>query len=153
MCEYLRLCKDPPWRRMCDASVKRTFSGLSPSDKADADVPDRSVQFACQTSAGNHAARGGRWSGPEKPTTYTFISLLQHALCTSIRCHCDLPQNETGLLSPDLWKLPFSQSLRSSWSSLMWTWVVIWKRKKRTMPPELLLYLFPLCRKWFYPMA
>lgn len=71
--------QDPPCHRMCDVSVKRTLSGLSPSDEADADLPDRgclitSVQFACQTSAGNHALQGRSNMG-QRNLPHSLLSL------------------------------------------------------------------------------
>lgn len=129
-------CSHPPWRSV---SVKRTLSGLSSSDKEDADVPSVAVSFHVHAlHAKQQQAIVQQWDGnrqAQRTSTQTFISSLQQASCTSIWCHCDLlqiaPQQSypnanrvagfkccSGLLSSDLFKLPFSQTLRSSRSSL-----------------------------------
>lgn len=38
-------CSHPPWRSVCSVSVKKTLSGLSSSDKEDADVLSVVVLF------------------------------------------------------------------------------------------------------------
>lgn len=141
--------QDPPWHRMCDVSVKRTLSGLSPSDEADADVPDRgclitSVQFACQTSAGNHALQGGSNMG-QRNLPHSLLSL-------SCSMHCAPPFGatvicpRTKLVCSHLiyGNCPFNKargapalaSCEHGWS--------FGKGERKMMSPELLLYLLSL---------
>ncbi len=43
--QLLIACSHPHWRNVYGVSVKRTLSGLSSSDKEDADVPSLNVLF------------------------------------------------------------------------------------------------------------